>query len=335
MNTTATSNAPAASDAGSIESAIDKLFPAAEAETDEREGEELEGEELEGEEQEAEQDDESDEAEEDASEDDESDEGEEDADQDDQAQEPLHTVKVDGKEQQVTLEELKRGYSGQKYVQEGMSQAAELRKQAEQVYSQLLQERQGIAQLYQQLQSGQVVRPPEPPSKELFNADPIGYMEAKIQYDEQVQAYQQQMQQIQQVTQHQTQAERAAMDAHLAREADALRAAVPELADKKQAPKIREMLTTAGTEYGYSAEELGQVSDHRALRVLIDAAKYRQLQAGKTAAVEKAKNPKPKAPVLRPGAKPASQSARQLQKQKTRLKRSGDLTDALDLMLNP
>lgn len=333
MNTTVTSTTRESTD-GSIESAVDRMFAAAEAD-DDKPGDAPEGEEGE-EQEEAEQDDESGEAdessEEDASADDESDAG--DADQDDQPQAPLHTVKVDGKEQRVTLDELKRGYSGQKYVQEGMANAAQLRKQAEEVYTQLLQDRQGIAQLYQQLQQGQVVQPPQPPSRQLFQADPIGYMEAKIQYDEQAQAFHQQQQQIQQVTQHQTYAERAALEAHIEREADALRAAVPELADKKQAPVIRELLTTAGSEYGYSAEELGQVSDHRALRVLLDAAKYRQLQAGKKQAVEKAKNPAPKAPLLRSGAKPKSKDAARLQKQKTRLKRTGDISDALDLMLN-
>jgi hypothetical protein len=324
VNTTVTST----SDAGSIESAVDKMF------ADAVDVEDTTDEVIDGDVSDEAEDDESGEAQDDASEDDESDAGDEDADQDDQSQEPLHTVKVDGKEQKVTLEELKRGYSGQKYVQEGMATAAAMRKQAEEVYSQLLQERQGIAQLYQQLQQGQVVQPPRPPSKDLFNVDPIGYMEAKIQYDEQVQAYQQQQVQIQHLTQQQSQAERAAMEAHLEREAQALRAAVPELADEGKASQIREQLVAAGAEYGYSNEELTAVTDHRALRVLLDAAKYRQLQAGKQKAVDRAKNPQPKAPLLRPGAKPVSKDARRLQKQKTRLKRSGDISDALDLMLN-
>ena len=55
------------------------------------------------------------------------------------------TVKVDGQEVAVTLDELKQGYSGQKYVQRGMQEAAMQRKQAEEVYNALLNERQHIA----------------------------------------------------------------------------------------------------------------------------------------------------------------------------------------------
>jgi hypothetical protein len=42
----------------------------------------------------------------------------------------LYTVKVDGKEEQVSLEDLKRGYSGQKYVQKGMQEVAQIRKRS-------------------------------------------------------------------------------------------------------------------------------------------------------------------------------------------------------------
>ena len=37
-------------------------------------------------------------------------------------QELLYTVKVDGKEKQVSLDELTRGYSGQEYIQKGMAE---------------------------------------------------------------------------------------------------------------------------------------------------------------------------------------------------------------------
>lgn len=42
----------------------------------------------------------------------------------------LYTVKVNGQEEQVTLDDLKQGYSGQKYVQQGMQDAAAQKKEA-------------------------------------------------------------------------------------------------------------------------------------------------------------------------------------------------------------
>ena len=42
--------------------------------------------------------------------------------------EELYTVKVDGSEQEVTLEDLKRSYSGQAYIQKGMQETADSQK---------------------------------------------------------------------------------------------------------------------------------------------------------------------------------------------------------------
>ena len=41
-----------------------------------------------------------------------------------------YSVKVNGQGTQVTLEDLKQGYSGQKYVQQGMQEACAQKKEA-------------------------------------------------------------------------------------------------------------------------------------------------------------------------------------------------------------
>ena len=73
------------------------------------------------------------------------DEGDADAEEDEPA-EQLFTVKVDGREQQVPLSELLRGYSGQAYIQQGMKQVAQARTEVEQVFHALQSERQQLAQ---------------------------------------------------------------------------------------------------------------------------------------------------------------------------------------------
>ena len=81
-----------------------------------------------------------------------------------------YSVKVDGQETQVTLEDLKQGYSGQKYVQQGMQDVAAQKKEAEAVYTALNNERQQMAELYQQLQNGGFAPEPIKPTKEDFDA---------------------------------------------------------------------------------------------------------------------------------------------------------------------
>lgn len=251
-----------------------------------------------------------------------------------EAEEPapdLYTVKVDGKEEQVSLEDLKRGYSGQKYVQKGMQEAAAMRKQAEEVYANLLNERQQIGQLLQYAQNG-LPQAPVAPTKEQFDSDPIGYMEAKMQYDEAKAAYDGQMGQLQQVVQQQTQAEQYAQRAYLEREMETLKTLVPEFAEPDTAAQARDRLVTMGQEiYGYDPGEIGAVMDHRAIRVLHDAIKYQELMSGKQAAVTKAK-PKAKRTV-RAGAKKTRSNKDAERQTRQRLKKSGSIDDALNLIL--
>ena len=125
----------------------------------------------------------------------------------------LYTVKVDGKTKQVTLDELTRGYSGQAYIQQGMEQLANAKKQMQEMYHVMQEREQQIAEAYERVQSGQGLTKPTPPSKDLFDKDPIGYMQAKIEYDEQVAQYEQtqaQMAQMQERKVQQSQAQHQA-----------------------------------------------------------------------------------------------------------------------------
>lgn len=243
------------------------------------------------------------------------------------------TVKVDGKEVEVTLDELKQGYSGQKYVQKGMQEAAQRRKEAEQVMNALNNERQQIQQLFQQIQSGGVTQAPTPPSRELFESDPIGYMEEKMNYDERKGAYDNQMAQLQHVTNNNSQAQKQAKQAYLKQEMQTLQDKIPEFADSNKASKIKERLVEVGREqYGYTPEEIGQVMDHRAIQVLHDAMKYRDIMSGKAKAVAKTKKARP---IVKAGAKKVNDSATKVRKrQKAKLQKSGSIDDALGLILN-
>ena len=326
----------------SVEGAIDSILLTEETEQPEEETLEeeatLEQDEEAEEEVEAEVDTDEDDEDVDESEESDDDESEDDEDTEDTEQagnqdQPI-TVKIDGKTEVVTLDELKQGYSGQKYVQKGMQEAATARKEAEAVYSALLQERQNIAQLYQQAQQGTLAQPPVEPARELFETDPIGYMDAKLKYDEQLQSYSMQMHQMEQVSQQQTQAEQAAQQAYLQQEMMNLQKVLPEFADQNKATQIKDKLITSGTQmYGYEADEIAQVMDHRAIRVLHDAIKYQELMSGKDAAVEKANPAKRKKRPVKAGAKKGNSTSQVKKKLRQNLSKSGSVNDALALIL--
>jgi hypothetical protein len=259
---------------------------------------------------------------------------EDDVDEAEDEQDPeteLITVKVDGVEEQVTLEDLKRGYSGQKYVQQGMQKAAEARKEAEDVYVALMQERQNLANVINQVQQG-ALTPPQEPSRDLFDSDPIGYMEAKMNYDEQMKEYNQNMQVVQQQMQQQSQAEEQARSRYITEEAYRLVEAMPELSDQAKLEAFQKRIRTAGEKFGYTKEELAGITSHRDMLILDAAAKYMALQDGKEIVRQKAK--KARKPV-KAGAKKTVKKGEAARKQRDKLRQSGSIEDAMSLILDP
>ena len=249
-------------------------------------------------------------------------------------QEPeRYSVKVNGQEEQVSLEDLKQGYSGQKYVQQGMQDVAAQKKEAEAVYTALNNERQQMAELYQQLQNGGFAPEPIKPTKEEFDADPIGYMQKNLEYEEQKANHDRQMAQLQQASQQNSVAQQNAKQAYLQEQMQILQKEIPEFADTTKASKLREQLVNTGkSQYGYTTEEIGQISDYRAIKVLHDAMKYQDIISGKSKAKVKTKSANP---VIKPGAKKiATPNAKIRSRQKAKLKDSGSIDDALNLILN-
>ena len=263
------------------------------------------------------------------------DDGEADDEEDDQAKR-LFTVKVDGREQQVDLPELLRGYSGQSYIQQGMKQVAAAKTEVETVYSALQAERQQLAQFVQAAQQGQVpLRPPEMPDERLLQQDPIGYLEARVKYDKEVAVYQQTQAAMQELNARTSQAQEQAQRAYLADQHRQLAQIIPAFAKPETAAKIKQELISAGTDvYGYTPDELRGITDHRALSVLHDAAQYRRLMSGK-AAVEKQAAQTQRTPTIKPGAKASAQQGNRVkaEKAKVQMKRTGSVDDVARFLL--
>jgi S-DNA-T family DNA segregation ATPase FtsK/SpoIIIE len=244
----------------------------------------------------------------------------------------LYDVKVDGQERQVTLNDLKQGYSGQEYVQQGMQEVAAQKKEAEAVYTALINERQEMAELYQQLQQNGMQSAPVKPTKEMFESDPIGYMQKNIEYEEQMSSYNNQMAQLQQVSQQNSEASQKAHDAYVQEQMQILQKDIPIFADEKKGQQLKDRLVKTGkNHYGYSHNEIEQITDARAIKVLLDAQRYQDIISGKTKAKVKTKSAKP---VVRPGAKKtATPTAKVRSRQQAKLRETGNIDDAINLIM--
>ena len=253
---------------------------------------------------------------------------------DEEPDQPSYTVKVDGKVKQVTLDELRRGYSGQAFIQQGMEQLAEARKAMQTEYQTLQSERQRIAEVMGSVQNGQGLTVPKPPAKELLDKDPIGYMQAKVEYEEQVAQYQRVQAQYQQIRQQEFAQKEAQHQAYLQQQLQVLQQAVPEFADPKRATAHRDKILQAGQNYyGIDPQELSAIADARYLSVLNDAMKYRQIQEARGEVDQKSQNARP---VVKPGVKRNERSSQQKKARDvaSRMRQTGSVDDVAKFLLS-
>ena len=208
------------------------------------------------------------------------------ADEDNTAQEEApskYTVKVDGKEVEVTLDDLKRSFSGQAYIQKGMQEAAEARKAATELYQTLQTEQAKFMQVVQTIQEQGFKAPPQAPDIAMMDKDPIGYMQADARYRKEAAEFQAQQQQIQHTAMAHRQMQEKAMAEFVAEQGKVLQSRIPEFADPNKAREITgKIRSTASEAYGFSDQELGGIVDARHVLVLHDAMKWRELQAART-----------------------------------------------------
>ena len=249
-------------------------------------------------------------------------------------EEPLYTVKINGEERQVNLEELTRGYAGQKYIQEGMAENAKMRKEADAIAQQATQERQMLRQMMQQMQAGGVPIVPEYPAEELRESDPLGYLEKEAEYRRAVDKRQQWEQQVKVLNQKQAEEEARKHNENLSHQAMRLAEWMPEFKDDaKRAVFIKDMTTKAKKHYNLTDEQMSVVETAEEIMILNDAVKWRELQASKSTASKKVEGARP---VVKPAAKRAATAgkASRAAKAKTNMSKDGSIDSVAEFLLS-
>ena len=241
----------------------------------------------------------------------------------------LITIKVDGKEEHWTLDQLKQSAAGQAAINKRFQEASEVRKQNEQDRAALQQQQAQFVNVQQQaVKNGQA---PIPPSRELFESDPIGYMEEKLKYDEAKAEYDQYTYQMEGLRRQLMQAQKVTDNEYLQEQAKILQEYIPEIVDPKKGQGLKDALVETGVSYGFSAEEMQAVTDARYVRALNDARKYRELVAKKKSGQTKSNK---SSPVVKAGAKKRQVgNDANRKKAQQRLQKTGSIDDALNLII--
>ena len=235
----------------------------------------------------------------------------------------LVTVKVDGEERQVTPDELKRGYSGQAYIQKQLSELAEQRKSMQTQFEQAQNMEQRYAEAIQQYAQKLTTSEPQMPERSMRDTDPIGYLEAMDDYRLAMSERQQLQQEQSALAQRQEQEKIQQQNQYVQDQTHIVLERIPELKDPEKAPKAIERMMDEGRKRGFSEAELKAESDPRMVEALHDLAKLRA-QGNFTTKKEVKRG------AIKPGAKRSavSQSAKKVDAARQAMKSSGSTQDA-------
>ena len=244
----------------------------------------------------------------------------------------VYSVKIDGQEQKVTLQELQQGYSRQQDYTRKTQELSQQRKDFEAQQAELAKKDAIYKELLPRMEQtleGELAN--EPDWKSLYESDPIAYVREKDLFNEKkekfkaVQAEQQRLQQ-EQLTSQQAEIQKAVELGN-----QKLLEAVPEWKDAEVALKEKQSIAKYAMDVlGYSQDEINQVYDYRALLGLRGA--WLHHQTGK--AIKKKPVEKAPARVGKPGSANKPKTATPLKKAKQRLAKSGKLRDAAKVFEN-
>ncbi len=255
-----------------------------------------------------------------------SEQSDEDGDSEEEDQPQVFTVKVDGKEVDVTLDELQKGYSRTQDYTRKTQQIAEVRKQTEAELHEVRAEREQYAQLLGALQAQvQQAAQPNIDWDRLYNEDPIEWVrqrEVMRENQEKAAAIQSEQQRLAQLSQREQLQQREAL---LAQEQEALVAAIPEWKDAKKAQAEKAMLVQFGQKIGFTPDDLKNVVDHRAVVMLRKAALYDQMMS-KRGQIKPVTNNGPRP--AKPGAAGRVSSNTEAMRAQQRVAKTGRVDDA-------
>jgi len=257
-----------------------------------------------------------------------------DQDQIEESQTPsTYTIKVDGKDVEVTLDELQAGYSRQADYTRKSQVLAEQRKKADEELAATQQERQHYLSQLEQFNTQADAKIKEFSSTDwtkLKEEDPTEYMLKRDQYRE-LQDNKRMVEDEQKNLQLKSQQEHEAKwQEELGRQQDIMAQRLPEWVDPDKGPKLKQNIKSFAVKKGFTEQEVNSLIDARSVDVLHKAMLYENLLAAKISNKKTKVVPK----VQKPGSPPTKGeiSGDKLKAQRARLKRSGHVNDASKLI---
>ena len=241
----------------------------------------------------------------------------------------LFTVKIDGKDTQVTEDELLSGYSRQADYTRKSQVLAEQRKKMEEELAATQQERQHYLSQLEQFNTQADSKLEEFKSVDwtrLKEEDPMEYALKRDQYRELQENKRLVAEEQQQLAQKQQQEMQSKWNEELARQQEVMAQRLPEWNDPEKGPKLKQDIKSFALNKGFTEQEVDSLIDARSVDVLHKAMMYENLLAAKIANKKQKVVPK----VQKPGT-PSTKSevnSEKIKQTRQRLKRTGRVDDA-------
>jgi hypothetical protein len=254
--------------------------------------------------------------------------------EEEQPETPRYYVKVDGEEQEVTLDELRNGYQRQADYTRKSQALAEQRKAYEANLQAIQSEREQYSQALEIMaaqQKNELAQYENIDWKTLKEDDPMEYMEKRLEYQEARDKIVRVQQEQQRVAAEQQQRVQQQLSEIMQTEFTKLKEALPAYADPSS--NLKNELRDYGLSLGFSQQDLDSISDHRVVLVLHKAMLQDRAAQG---TVRKAKASKPVPKVVKSGTpeSKAQRSKKASQQRRERLAKTGSTRDATSVFLD-
>ena len=253
--------------------------------------------------------------------------------------EELVTVKVDGQDTQVTLEELKNGYSRQSDYSKKTQALADERRGLDTERSKIDTEIEAVkkerddyaVKLQSFLKSD---KQEDIDWDKVYEQDPIEYVRLKAEADKKKEVRQQAESELKAIQEKQETEQQKKYADYVTTQSNMLSEKVPEFADPVKKGKIQAGVKNYLNEIGFSDQELSMLTDHRTVMVAIEGMKYNQLKKAKLGD-KKVKNvPRVSKSGVSVSKDDANYERRQDAIKRAKSGKSGDMLDAFMNVLN-
>ena len=245
---------------------------------------------------------------------------------------PSYTVKVDGEEFEVDLDELRNGYQRQSDYTKKSQSVAEMRKAYEANLQSVQQERDQYQQVLANMENYQnleLKNYQELDWASLKEDDPVEYMEKRIEFQdakEKVTQIKQERAVVQQKTQQEVYQN---IQQKVQEEAELLTSALPEYSDPSS--NLKTELRDFAMNMGFSEQDVNGITDHKVVLVLHKAMLQERANSSTSSKVKKGA-----AKVIKAGTPTTKKQrvSRDVQAKRDRLRKTGNVNDAANAFMD-